>query len=45
MAHDYLGWADYLLALVFLALLVIEFIADQQQFNYQQEKIQKIENR
>jgi steroid 5-alpha reductase family enzyme len=37
-----LGWMDMLLALVFLVLLAIEFIADQQQFNFQQEKYRRL---
>lgn len=33
-----LGWADYLLAAIVIGLVAIEFIADQQQYNYQQAK-------
>ncbi len=33
-----LGLYDYLLAAIILALIVVEYIADQQQFNYQKEK-------
>jgi steroid 5-alpha reductase family enzyme len=33
-----LFWADYLLAALFLGLVLIETIADQQQWNYQTEK-------
>jgi steroid 5-alpha reductase family enzyme len=33
-----LGWADYLLALLIILLIVIETIADQQQWNYHKEK-------
>jgi len=33
-----LGWTDYLLALLLLALIAIETIADQQQWNYQTRK-------
>lgn len=35
------GW-DYLLALLLLLAIVIEFIADQQQWNYQKEKYRRI---
>jgi steroid 5-alpha reductase family enzyme len=33
-----LGWADYLLAAIIIGLVIIETIADQQQWNYQTEK-------
>jgi len=33
-----LGWADYLIAAILLAVILIETIADQQQWNYQKEK-------
>jgi steroid 5-alpha reductase family enzyme len=33
-----LGWIDYLLAFLFIALIVIETISDQQQWNYHKEK-------
>jgi len=33
-----LGWADYLIAALLLIVIVIETIADQQQWNYQKEK-------
>jgi steroid 5-alpha reductase family enzyme len=33
-----LYWADYLLAALFIAAIVIEAVADQQQWNYQNEK-------
>jgi len=33
-----LGWADYLLAALIIFLIVIETIADQQQWNYHKEK-------
>ena len=33
-----LGWTDYLLALFIILLIVIETIADQQQWNYHKEK-------
>ena len=34
-----LGWADYLLAALLIALIVFETIADQQQWNYHKEKL------
>jgi len=33
-----LGWADYLLAFLLISLIVIETIADQQQWNFHREK-------
>lgn len=36
-----LGWLDYGLATAFLALVMMEFVADQQQYNYQQEKYRR----
>jgi len=33
-----LGWADYLLAAVLILLIVMETVADQQQWNYHKEK-------
>ena len=33
-----LGWVDYLLALLIILLIVMETIADQQQWNYHKEK-------
>lgn len=33
-----LGWADYLLAALIIALIVVETLADQQQWNYHKEK-------
>ncbi len=33
-----LGWADYLLAALIVALIVVETVADQQQWNYHKEK-------
>jgi len=33
-----LGWADYLLAFLLITLIVIETIADQQQWNFHKEK-------
>jgi steroid 5-alpha reductase family enzyme len=37
-----LGFVDFLLAALFIAFLVIETTADQQQWNYQQEKYRRI---
>src|SRR5690606_21993470 len=37
-----LTWVDFLLAAIIVTLIIIEFIADQQQYNYQQEKYRKI---
>ena len=39
-----LGWADYLLAALILVLIIIETIADQQQWNYHKEKSRLKEN-
>jgi steroid 5-alpha reductase family enzyme len=36
-----LGFLDYMLALIMLALIIIEFIADQQQYNFQTEKYRR----
>lgn len=36
-----IGWLDYGLAALFLALVVMEFVADQQQYKYQQEKYRR----
>ncbi len=33
-----LGFADYVLAAVFIALVMMEYVADQQQYDYQEEK-------
>lgn len=33
-----LGWPDYVIALFFLAFVLMETVADQQQWNFQQEK-------
>lgn len=33
-----LGWVDYVLAAIMILLVVMEFIADQQQYDYQEEK-------
>ena len=33
-----LGWADFLLAALIIALIVVETVADQQQWNYHKEK-------
>ncbi len=37
-APNPIGWADYVLALLFVGLVVWETIADQQQWNFQNEK-------
>jgi steroid 5-alpha reductase family enzyme len=37
-----LTWIDYLLALLFVGFVVIEFIADQQQYDFQTEKYRRI---
>lgn len=38
-----LGWQDALLAAVFLALVVVETLADQQQWDFQTEKYRRIQ--
>ncbi len=38
-----LGWADYLLAALVIFIIVIETIADQQQWNYHKEKKKALE--
>jgi len=37
-SSESLNWIDYLLAFFILALIIVEFIADQQQFTYQEKK-------
>lgn len=37
-----LYWADYVLAAIFVVLVVIEYIADQQQWDFQTEKYRRI---
>lgn len=37
-----LTWIDYLLAIVFILFVVIEYIADQQQYEFQTEKYRRI---
>jgi len=37
-----LNWADYLLAGIVLALIIIEFVADNQQYQFQTEKYRRI---
>jgi len=37
-----LGWADYLLAAITVALVVIEYLADQQQYDFQTEKHRRL---
>jgi steroid 5-alpha reductase family enzyme len=40
---DELVWMDYLLAAVFVIFVVIEFVADQQQYDFQTEKYRRIQ--
>jgi steroid 5-alpha reductase family enzyme len=35
-------WADYLLAVIFISFVIIEYIADQQQWDFQTEKYRRI---
>ncbi|MEN9997824.1 MAG: hypothetical protein RI922_814 [Bacteroidota bacterium] len=37
-------WVDYLLAALYVGFVVIEFIADQQQYDFQTEKYRRINN-
>jgi steroid 5-alpha reductase family enzyme len=37
-------WVDYLLAFLLVVLLIMETVADQQQWNYQTEKYRRIKN-
>lgn len=37
-----LMWADYLLAAIFIGFVVIEYISDQQQYDFQTEKYRRI---
>ena len=39
-----LGWVDYFLALVLFGLILIEYLADQQQYNFQTEKYRRIKS-
>lgn len=39
-----LGVFDYVLAAIVLLLVVVEFVADQQQYNYQQEKHRRLKS-
>jgi len=40
--HDRgLGWPDYIIAVVLIGLIIVETIADQQQWNYQTEKYRR----
>ncbi len=39
-----LGWADILLAVLFVGFVVMEFIADQQQYDFQTEKHRRIKS-
>lgn len=40
--QDHLTWIDFLLALICIGWVIIEFIADEQQFNFQKEKYRRI---
>jgi len=39
-----MGWLDWTLAIVFIVLVIIEYIADQQQYDFQTEKYRRINN-
>ena len=39
-----LGWKDFVVAGIFIALLIVETVADQQQWNFQNEKHRRIRN-
>ena len=39
-----LGMYDYILAIIFIAFVIMEYIADNQQYNYQEEKYRQIKN-
>ncbi len=39
-----LGMYDYILAIIFIAFVIMEYIADNQQYNYQEEKHRQIKN-
>ena len=39
-----LGWVDYFLAVVLFGLILIEYVADQQQYNFQTEKYRRIKS-
>ena len=39
-----LGWVDYFLAVVLFGLILIEYLADQQQYNFQTEKYRRIKS-
>lgn len=42
VAAQPMGWADYLLTFLFLSLLVVEYVADQQQYVFQTEKYRRL---
>jgi steroid 5-alpha reductase family enzyme len=42
-APEGLIWADYLLAVLFIGFVIIETLADQQQWNFQKEKYRRID--
>jgi steroid 5-alpha reductase family enzyme len=37
-------WVDWTLAAIFISLVLIEYIADQQQYDFQSEKYRRIKN-
>jgi steroid 5-alpha reductase family enzyme len=41
VSHE-LNWVDYLLALTYVSCVVLEYVADQQQYDFQQEKHRRI---
>ena len=43
-APSTLGWADYILSFVFVLFVIIEYIADQQQYDFQTEKYRRMYN-
>ncbi len=43
-SNNQFGWIDYVATFLFIGFLIIETIADQQQWNYQQQKLQKIKS-
>ena len=44
MGDTPLIWADYLLAALFVGAVVLEYVADQQQWEFQTEKYRRITN-
>lgn len=43
-AETPLGFADVIIAIIFITLVILETIADQQQYNFQTEKYRRINN-